>query len=226
MISLISLFVALGGSAYALSRNSVGTAQLKRGAVATGKIKRNAVTASKIRDRSLNRTHFRQGVLERATMPKFEVAASATELTYAEARNAADDIHVIAIGPAELYGKCFTVLNSETETNQTYAAIFIRTDEDGVLFRSPLDSAFGHELLRVDTPIAKREITAISASADSTNASPEPPETFVLAPDRKHAARFETPVAVKNGRPSSGNGPFGEGDVCLFMSDELDYSSR
>jgi hypothetical protein len=51
VISLIALFVALGGTTYAatsLPKNSVGTKQLKKGAVTSKKIKNRAVTAAKI----------------------------------------------------------------------------------------------------------------------------------------------------------------------------------
>jgi hypothetical protein len=51
VISLIALFIALGGTAYAatsLPRNSVGTKQLKTSAVTSSKIKDGAVTAAKI----------------------------------------------------------------------------------------------------------------------------------------------------------------------------------
>ena len=56
VISLIALFVALGGTTYAatsLPRNSVGTKQLKRNAVTSSKIKKGAVTASKINTNGL-----------------------------------------------------------------------------------------------------------------------------------------------------------------------------
>ena len=52
VISLIALFVALGGTSYAavtaLPSNSVGTSQLKNNAVTKAKIKDDAVTAAKI----------------------------------------------------------------------------------------------------------------------------------------------------------------------------------
>ncbi len=51
-VSLIALFVALGGTSYAaitaLPKNSVGTAQLKNNAVTGAKIKDHAITAAKI----------------------------------------------------------------------------------------------------------------------------------------------------------------------------------
>jgi len=51
IVSLIALFVALGGTSYAaiqLPKNSVGTKQLKKSAVTGVKIKAGAVTATKI----------------------------------------------------------------------------------------------------------------------------------------------------------------------------------
>lgn len=56
VISLIALFVALGGTTYAatsLPKNSVGTRQLKRSAVTSPKIRNGAVTASKINTQGL-----------------------------------------------------------------------------------------------------------------------------------------------------------------------------
>jgi hypothetical protein len=52
VVSFVALFVALGGSAYAVSStlpdNSVGTAQLRNGAVTTIKIADHAVTGTKL----------------------------------------------------------------------------------------------------------------------------------------------------------------------------------
>lgn len=56
IVSLIALFVALGGSAYAALRlpaGSVGSKQLKNGAVSEAKLKNGAVTARKLRNNSV-----------------------------------------------------------------------------------------------------------------------------------------------------------------------------
>jgi hypothetical protein len=56
VISLIALFVALGGTTYAatgLPKNSVGTPQLKKNAVTAPKIAKGAVTAPKINPKGL-----------------------------------------------------------------------------------------------------------------------------------------------------------------------------
>lgn len=55
VLSVLALFVALGGSAYAfhLGKNSVGSTQLKKNAVTTTKIKNGAVTGRKIKAATL-----------------------------------------------------------------------------------------------------------------------------------------------------------------------------
>ena len=58
VISLMALFVALGGASYAavkIPKNSVGAAQIKK----------NAVTSAKVKDRSLLATDFKAGQLPR-----------------------------------------------------------------------------------------------------------------------------------------------------------------
>lgn len=78
VISLIALFVALGGTSYAaihLPRNSVGTKQLKKNAVTTRKIRKHAVTAAKINPKGL-------------TVPNAKHAQSADSAT--SAANATD----------------------------------------------------------------------------------------------------------------------------------------
>ena len=63
VVSLMALFVALSGGAYALTipKNSVGAGQLKKNAVAGSKIKSGAVTSSKVKDRSLLTKDFKAG---------------------------------------------------------------------------------------------------------------------------------------------------------------------
>ena len=52
VIATLAIFIALGGISYAatnLSKNSVGTKQIKNNAVTAKKIKKNAVTSKKIK---------------------------------------------------------------------------------------------------------------------------------------------------------------------------------
>jgi hypothetical protein len=89
VVSLMALFVALSGGAYALAipRHSVGAPQLKRDAVTRAKIKHGAVTSSKVRDRSLGAADFRPGQLPAGRTgdpgPKGDSGAPGTARAYA-----------------------------------------------------------------------------------------------------------------------------------------------
>lgn len=65
VVSLMALFVALSGGAYALTipKGSVGAKQLKRNAVTRSKIKNGAVTSSTVKDNSLLAKDFKLGQL-------------------------------------------------------------------------------------------------------------------------------------------------------------------
>ena len=72
-LSLLALFVALGGTSYAafsLPKNSVGTRQLRNNAVTTAKIKNHAVTGTKLD-------------LDGVTVPSASFANSAADATFA-----------------------------------------------------------------------------------------------------------------------------------------------
>jgi hypothetical protein len=66
VVALLALFVALGGTGYAvatLPKNSVGAKQLKKNAVSGKKIRKNAVTSSKVKNLSLLAEDFQPGQL-------------------------------------------------------------------------------------------------------------------------------------------------------------------
>lgn len=65
VIASLALFVALGGSAYAVSAQSVGTQELKNSAVTAAKLRNNAVTSTKIRANAVTPRNIRNGAVRR-----------------------------------------------------------------------------------------------------------------------------------------------------------------
>ena len=63
VVSVVTLFVALGGSAWAISANSVGSKQIKRGAVKKADLAANAIDSKKVADGSLLAGDFAAGQL-------------------------------------------------------------------------------------------------------------------------------------------------------------------
>ena len=67
VMSAIAVFIALGGTSYAISqlpKNSVGKKQLKANAVTTAKIKKAAVTKAKIKNDAVDRLKIRDGAVD------------------------------------------------------------------------------------------------------------------------------------------------------------------
>ena len=117
VISIVALFVALGGSAYAV--NMVGTKQIRKNAVTTAKIKRNAVTTAKIRNGAVTGAKIRNGAvtgtkIREGTLSAVPIAGSATNAvnfsrysTSGLVRAAEGQSPVLlTIGPFTFTGKC------------------------------------------------------------------------------------------------------------------------
>ena len=85
VMSVIAVFIALGGTGYAafkLPKNSVGTKQLKKNSVTTAKIKKRAVTAAKVKDGTLTGKQINLAKL--GTVPTANTADIANSLAAPE----------------------------------------------------------------------------------------------------------------------------------------------
>ena len=89
LIALMALFVALGATAWAVERNSIGTKHLKKGAVKTSKIANGAVTTAKLRGNAVTGAKVNEATL--GQVPSAANAGSAqTAAAATNAANAAD----------------------------------------------------------------------------------------------------------------------------------------
>lgn len=105
-VSILSLFVALGGTSYAvtqLPRNSIGTAQLKK----------NAVTGAKVMDGSLSGTDIDVSTL--GTVPAAASATTAGTATRAETAGRADS--AASADTATTAGSATTATSATNATN-------------------------------------------------------------------------------------------------------------
>lgn len=118
LISLLALFVALGGSAYAanqLAKNSVGSKQLKSNAVTAAKIKKNAVTTAKVKDNAITGAKINEGSL--GPVPNANNANNATNAANAanfsrfftsglKKASIGQTVPLLTVGPFTITGKC------------------------------------------------------------------------------------------------------------------------
>lgn len=243
ILSIVAIFIALGGGAYAaLSANSVGTKQLKKNAVTAKKIKANAVTGTKVASGAISTAKIQNDAVDgtkvlesslgqvpsaasadnaakagsldgyqRIGLKKLQSSASNPSFNAAQA--AATEVPLMTFGPVTIYAKCFMVGTS------LYAAHYLKTSVNGVIFDSQYDSAFGSpSFLDIGTPEADREIFYTSTGMNNytyyTNADP----TYVITPDGK-SYKANTALFAKQGVLPGGDGPYGPGDVCMFTGD-------
>src|SRR5690349_263980 len=154
VISLIALFVALGGTGYAAVK--VNGKNIKKGTVTAKQLKNKTITGAKIKNNAIGAAQISEGKL--GTVPKAinaDNAASAANAANAAtavkvagrqvvskratptsgasfdaARAAAPEITLFAVGPLTLYAKCFSSGSS------VYGGVFIKTTQGGSVFTS------------------------------------------------------------------------------------------
>lgn len=128
VISLLALSVALGGTAYAgitISKNSVGTNQLKNGAVTTNKLKNGAVTTNKIKNGNVTASKINTTGL---TVPNAlhanhaDTAANATNATNATTATNATNLGGLAPSAYETASN-YTQSSTATPITSTLATI-------------------------------------------------------------------------------------------------------
>ena len=232
VVSMVALFVALGGVGYAavtLPRGSVGAAQLRTAAVTETKIADGAVRSFKIRTNAISSTKVANNsltgadILESSLGPVPKVtgmnvtpltrAVATTGANEAAARAAAPEIPLLTRGQLSVYGKCL----KDSAVNQVRAEIFVRTTADGAIVQGgvTLDGGDGSLFLNVATPEVSRrtdsEVAAVNAASAASNG-------FVaIAPDGT-AIRSLLYSGAKNGTLAgpAGQGLYGAGDGCLF----------
>ncbi len=98
--------------------------------------------------------------------------------------------------------------------------IFAATESPGAIFDSPVDSLPGGDLatdfLNPGTAETARELAVATVTGPGTAFAAGSGDGFrVIGADGSVLAGIEA-VAVKNGELASGDGAYGDGNVCLF----------
>jgi hypothetical protein len=233
VVSMVALFVALGGVGYAavtLPRGSVGAAQLRTAAVTETKIAAGAVRSFKIRTNAISTTKVANNsltgadILESSLGPVPKVtglnntpltrAVATAGANEAAARVAAPEIPLLTRGQLSVYGKCL----KDSAVNQVRAEIFVKTTVDGAILQGggvTLDGGDGSLFLNVGTPEINRrtdsEVAAVNAASAASNG-------FVAISPDGTAIRSLLYSGAKNGTLAgpAGQGLYGAGDGCLF----------
>lgn len=107
VISILALFVALGGSAYAATK--IGTKDIKANAITAGKIKKNAVTTAKIKKEAVTGAKIKESSL--GAVPSATNATNAANWSRAFSTgivkaNIGQTVQLASAAPFTFYGSC------------------------------------------------------------------------------------------------------------------------
>ncbi len=217
-----------------IKMNSITSSKIKANAILTGKITNDAVTGAKVKESSLGTVPnaadaARSALADLATnaenvngymtfkQTKFTATGGATA---AAAEAAAPEHLMFTVDPITIYAKCYT----DDSGPVTYATIYARTSENGVIFDSNEDYSEGDPFF--DTTTLEEDSELLEASAGINNTDTDL--------DYHNGANFMTPsgasfvaglgAAAKNGTLTGGDGVYGAGNVCLFNGNAIDFT--
>jgi len=131
VISVIALFVAIGGSAYAAKK--IGTKEIKKNAVTSAKIKKNAVTTTKIKNDAVTGAKVDESSL--GSVPNAENATNAATATnfsryftsgIKKASPGQPPVTLLTVGPFTITGKC-----EDAGGGEVVARSYITTSQAG-----------------------------------------------------------------------------------------------
>jgi hypothetical protein len=142
VISVLALFVALGGSAYAASK--IGTKDIKANAITAGKIKKNAVTTAKIKKEAVTGAKIKESSL--GAVPNAINATNAVNATNfsryftsgLKKAGPGANVSLGSVGPFSFVGKCKDIGGGDAQ-----AGIYITTTATNSYFYSAIEAIEG-----------------------------------------------------------------------------------
>jgi hypothetical protein len=197
----------------------VRSKQIKGKSIRGNRLRDRAVTAKQVKDATITSRQVATDGLDSSNLSDYDVLGNnsfvrvtATEAaTEAAAQSAAPETELFTKGQLTIYAKCFR----ETGAGTIHGEIYARTTADGAILQgTDAHPAGDATLLDTTTPEEQAEVQTLAEPAPNSGSVAEG-EGALIAPDGTDL-HLLTHVAVKQGAFASGNGAFGDGNVCLF----------
>lgn len=185
VISLVALFVALGGSAYAAKK--IGTKEIKANAITTGKIKKNAITTAKIKKEAVTGAKINEVSL--GAVPNATNAVNATNAENAKnwsryytsglkKASPGQTVTLLTVGPFTMIGKCIDkgagIIDAATyiTTTQTGSNMYSYEDSyDENSFNPGTEAEIGEGIQNTSTEVGFLRSQYSSFTAESSDAA-------------------------------------------------------
>ena len=211
VVGYVALCFAVSSVAWAAStapKGSVVTKSIKRAAVTKPKLAAGAVTGDKVADDTLNDTKMSDYEIVGGSF----IRVTATEAaTLDGAQTAAPETVLYSKGQATVYAKCFR----DSAAGEIRGEIYARTTADGAVMAGTDDLPNADaNLLNTGTIEEDRELDTENVTVANT-ADIDESEGMLGTPDGT-TVQLLTTAGTKQGTLPTGNGLFGDGNVCLF----------
>jgi hypothetical protein len=181
VVSVIALFVALGGSAYAIGRHSVGNAQLRDGSVSTSKLQDHAVTGSKINKSTLGAVPSATNATNAVNATNATHATDANHANHAtDATNATNALSASTVSAggvrAGALGPITTVSASAQVPLHQVGSVYVQCPDGAVVLSGGATTSSIYV-----TPTLDRKSDPNGWRYDAYNGGPDPADITVLA---------------------------------------------
>jgi hypothetical protein len=220
IVAVCALVLAMGGAAVALPGSGrVTSADIKRNAVRSKQVKGQSLKANDLRDETIGSRQVGDDALNPSDMRSLEIADDSLIRVNATsgpsetaARAAAPPIELYEEGQLTVYAKCLR----DALEGDVLGEIYVRSNAPGALLagEDDLPGNPGTVMLGPATGEAERRLDAEQVE-ESGQAAFDTGTGAVAAPDGTFFSVL-TAIGVKQGTVPTGNGAFGDGNVCLF----------
>jgi hypothetical protein len=230
VVAYLALFLAVGGGAFAIAKSTkINGSKLKKRSVAGAKLKKHTITGTEVNLGKLGKVptaaaadtaataNVANSLANQTALKLTKTTSSATGATFEAATAAATKVPLYEDSQFSIYGKCFIVSSPPEELE---AVVYIATKQDGAIFDSDDDELSGEApegFLNTGTPEKEREVIDDSTEINEADMQYEGDTEFGATAANGYSLQGDFGVAEKFGSLAAGEGPYGPGNVCLFM---------
>ena len=235
VVAYLALFLAVGGGAFAIAKSSkINGSKLKKRSVAAAKLKKHTITETEVNLGKLGKVpnakeadnavtagtagtaNVANSLATMTALKLTRATSSATAATQEAAAAAATPVPLYEDSHFSVYGKCF--INTEAP-EELEAFVYIATKQNGAIFDSDNEELSGSPpegFLNTGTPEIERDLISDGTEINDADMQYEGDTEFGATAADGYSIQGVWEVAEKFGTLSTGEGPYGPGNVCLF----------
>ncbi|MDP3893819.1 hypothetical protein [Nocardioides sp.] len=213
VVAILALFVAMGGSAWAIADGEVKSRHIAKKAVKSKHIAPKAVKSKQLAPKAVTSKHLAPGATGLHQIPLRRLAPSATNVSEAAARAAAKPVVLFKNSTFTVYAKCY-VENSEPANPGVHAEVFLQAPSGTVFDSDERDSGNGF-IAAAETERKLADVYSYAGVDPGTLNIISEDGTQFWAAHGSSVILGDVILGTKVGSPTAGNGVFGPGNRCL-----------